>query len=216
MKKTIVVLSSIILVGISFVGCQKKGPNDPAISMHGRRGRVDGEWKVSKCSKTTLEGNQTFDQTFDGTTWTYTAPGSSKPTTSTGEWKIIFDKKGTYSADDKRTSTTTSTFGSITITTTTVGQKISSGKWNFMGGVGDKKNRSQLITFDESVTNTTTTTKTGQQPSTSTSTSTFTGSQASSTIYDIDQLKNKEMILTWTGTSNGSPSSVTGSITLTQ
>jgi hypothetical protein len=211
MRKTIVILSSIILVGISFVGCQKKGPNDPAISMHGRRGRVDGEWKVSKYTETTLKGSETFD----GTNWVSVTTGSSKPTNSTVEWKITFDKKGTYSADNKSTTTTTTTFGSTTITTTTVRQETSSGKWNFTGGVGYKKNRSQLIAFEESSTTTTTTTSTGQPTSTTTSTYTASGSQASSIIYDIDQLKNKEMILTWTGTSTA-PSSVTGSMTLTQ
>lgn len=204
MKKTIFILASIILSGVAFEGCQKKGPNDPSISLHGRKGRVDGDWTVTKYA----ESSAGSSENYDGTTWLSTAGGTTSKSTVT--WTISMDKKGTYTAD--KTETATETMGSIT--TTTVTHNVSSGTWNFTGGVGDKKNRSQLLMYEESNTETITTTTTGMPTTTSVTPTSATGFYAFSMIYDIDQLKNKEMILTWLGTSMGA--STSGSMTLSQ
>ncbi|MEK6615048.1 MAG: hypothetical protein AABZ32_02890 [Bacteroidota bacterium] len=209
MKKSIVILTSVILSGLAFEGCQKKGPNDPSISIHSRTARVAGDWTVSKYSEVSLGGSETYD----GTSWTSTDTGT--PEISTVSWTISMDKKGTWTEDKIETKSTTT----LTVKVTTVSHDVSSGTWNFTGGVGDHKKRSQLIMYTESNTNTTTVTTTGSPvpipPTTTTTIYTGSGTLAIQQIYDIDQLKNKEMILVWEG-NDSSPNVVTGSMTLSQ
>ena len=203
MKKTILILSSIIITGVAFEGCQKKGEGDPAISLHGRKARLSGEWTLSAGTSTDVSGT-----TSQLTTWTATSKTTTYGTTTivyTYSDKLTIENDGTW----KQVITSTTT-GYATTTTYT-------GTWNWTGGVGEAKKRSQLVM--------TTLTKTDVETSggsTSTETETYVGSKAPSQIYDIFQLKNKEIIFKWDGTStsnsggSNSTSSSKGEMTYVQ
>lgn len=61
MKKTIVILFSVLLTGIGFYGC-KKGENDPFISFKSRDKRIMGEWDLTKMelSSVTIDKDNTI------------------------------------------------------------------------------------------------------------------------------------------------------------
>lgn len=171
---------ALIVSSVSFVGC-KKGEGDPFLSLSSRKARLANEWKVTKGEGTRsyLFGNTTITETmtYDGSTeTTVTNPGNS---TSTDKytWEITFEKDGTFKM--VRTDNNTST---AFVETTT-------GKWNFTGGVGEAKNKSQVVMYTESYT----------AGSTS---STYTGADRPVAMYDIYQLKGKEVILEYKGTAS--------------
>lgn len=192
MKKTIIVLSSMLLLGVGFTGCQKKGEGDPAISMHGRKARLSGEWTLSAGTSTDVSGSSTTITTINGTSAQVTS-GSSTATYTYSD-KLTIEKDGTW----KQVMTVTSSGYSGTTT--------SSGTWNWTGGVGELKKRSQVV-----MTTLTTTDVTTMGSSTTTTTDNYTGSEAPSTIYDIFQLKNKEIIFKWDGTSTSVPGGTSSS-----
>lgn len=219
-------LAAAIILPAVLVSC-KKGENDPFLSLRSRKARVVGEWTVSKGEGTDVNTSTTqFAGTTTTTTtnnWTYdgaslsevkttvvttTSPASSNSSTTTdltaetmthsfekdGAWKSV--QVVTYSNGDTRTVTST-------------------GRWNFTGGVGEVKNKEQIVVvtekmevsdFDKS-NNTTSNTVTE-----------YTGSEASSMVITLDELKNKEMIWKVSGTTSqsSSTSSTDGTWTLTQ
>lgn len=200
MKKTILILSSIILTGVAFEGCQKRGEGDPSISLHGRKGRLTGDWTLSAGTMTDVSGGTTSTTTISGTTATTTSGGTTTISTYSHTMSIV--KDGTWSAKITESGT------GYTYTQT------SSGTWNWTGGVGELKNKSQFVQTTLS-----STTMLTMGTSTTTDTDTWVGSDAPSTINDIYQLKNKEMIIKWNGTSassSGGASSSSGEMTFVQ
>ena len=186
MKKALIISTGIVLAGIVFEGC-KKGDGDPFLSLHSRKARVAGEWKLSTGKTTDKSVSGTMTTT---TTTEYTGSAANESTTIvmgsfsntttnskgyTESWK--FEKDGKVSGtivDDGSTTTVT-------------------GVWNFTNGVGDLKNKEQLVmTF--------LTTTSGSSTSTSTGVT-------NDVTYDIYELKNKEMILKQTNTSSSSSGS---------
>lgn len=200
MKKTLLVLSSAILMGISFVGCQKKGANDPSISLHGRKARLCGDWVISAGTSTSTSGSTTTVDTWTSNSLTTTS-GSTTTVGTNAHYNLSIVKDGTWKSD----MSVTYTVGSTSVISTIV----SSGTWNWLGGVGDIKKREQMImkTLSESST-----------VGTSTTIKSYTGDSAPATVYEIDQLKNKELIIIWAGTSTSgtSTSSDSGSLTFIQ
>lgn len=200
MKKIVklALIAAVAIPSVTFVGC-KKGENDPAISLRSRKGRVAGEWTVASGEGKTTSGSSTTTWKIDGTTYSYTS--GSTTLTSTYEGKYTFEKDGTW------TSTTTQSGDGWSEKTD------ASGTWNFTGGVGETKNKSQIVMMTLSETTTSTFGST-----TDTETDTWTGLDAPTSIYDIDQLKNKEMIWKMNGSSTygSSTSSSEGTWTLTQ
>jgi hypothetical protein len=200
MKTSIkIAVAALVIASFGFEGC-KKGANDPFLSFSSRKSRMAGEWKVSAGSGTDVQGSSTSTWTYDGAVWKTT---SGSTTTSTNRTITMnFEKDGTY----KTVTTTTGTGYSNVITET--------GTWNFTGKVGEDKNKDHVVMRTLSSVDVTTI-----GSSTSTSTDTFTGDSAPSNIMYIDQLKGKEIIMTYDGTySNGTASSNqtnTGSYTLT-
>ena len=95
------------------------------------------------------------------------------------------------------------------ITTDNDNLKVEEGSWNFTGGVGGFKNKEQLVTYvyKETIT----------QGST-TSSFTYTGTMAPTKIYNIDELRNKKMVLLLDGTQVNSTTSASekGSLTFEQ
>jgi hypothetical protein len=200
MKKTILILASIIITGVAFEGCQKKGANDPGISMHGRKARITGDWAISAGTSTSTSGGSTSTDTWTANSVSSTSGG----TTTTGtnaHYTLTIVKDGTWKSDQAATysvGTSSTTFSTV-----------SSGTWNWTGGVGDLKKKEQFVmrTLSQTdVAGTTTTIKT------------YTGDDAPATVYEIDELKNKELILIWNGasTSGSSTSTDSGSMTFIQ
>ena len=203
MKKSILILTAALLSSTGFIGCMKKGEGDPGISLHTRKARVVGEWKVSAGSGSSTSGTNT-------TTWTYAEPtytetDASGTTTMNMTLTYTIDKDGTW----KSVQTISGTILTVAFTDVTT----TSGKWNFTAGVGEGKKKTQLVLITESDVNTYT-----AGTSTSTSTNTYTGAGAPTEINDIYQLKNKEMIIKWnSSTTNASGTSTdAGEFTLIQ
>lgn len=215
MKKTIVLLAGIILSGIVFEGCQKRGEGDPAISLHSRKARITGEWALSAGSATQTDDTpSTMTTTWSGSSVTqmYSSGSVSMSGNGSGTYKLTIEKDGTWSMSSNSTVTYSGTPSFTSIETIT-----SSGTWNWTGRVGELKNKSQVVL--------TTLTET-YFDGTDTQTDTYTGDDAPSTIYNIYQLKNKEMIFQWEGTTrsvltsgsttNTSTSSSKGEMTFVQ
>ena len=118
MKKSIVILSTIILAGVGFTGCQKKGEEDPAISLHGRKARLTGEWTLSAGTSTDVSGGSTTMSTISGTTNTVTMGTTTSIFTYSDKLSLV--KDGTW----KQVVTMSATSYNETIT--------SSGTWNWL------------------------------------------------------------------------------------
>lgn len=193
-----VALATLVIGSLALESC-KKGEGDPFLSLRSRKGRVAGEWKVSAGSGSSTSGSSTTTFTYDGATYTTTSGSNSVSIARTMNY--TFEKDGAFTF----TQVTTSSGYSETITQT--------GTWNFTGGVGEVKNKSQIImTILSDAVSTTI------GSSTTSSTDTYTGSDAPSMMADIYQLKNKEMIFKYKGTSTSgsTTSSNEGEWTLTQ
>jgi len=157
-------------------GC-KKGEDDPFISLHSRKGRVAGDWKLSSGTVTdksydnATETTTTTTYTYDGTNQveSQTVSNSSGSSTNTNtvsySESFSFDKSGTY----------TGTIVEDGITST------AEGTWNFGSGVGDKKRKSELIlTATKTVNNGFTYTYTGN---------------AATDVYYLKELRNDKMVM---------------------
>lgn len=172
MKTVKIALAALVITALSFEGC-KKGEGDPFLSLKSRKARVAGEWKVTKGEGKDISGSATTTWTYDGTTQTNTTGAFTSTDKFTDEY--TFEKDGTFKL------TETDNNGSPAVVTTVTGT------WNFTGGVGDMKNKSQLLLTYLVITSGTVTT-------------TYSGSDAPSSYMDIYQLKSKEMIFKGTGT----------------
>jgi hypothetical protein len=175
-----ITVAALVLLSVALESC-KKGEGDPALSLRSRKARMAGEWKASAGKGSDTQGSSTTTFTYDGTTITQT---SNNITFSYGQTiDVTIEKDGTFK------STTVSTINNSTTTST------ETGTWNFTSGVGEAKNKSQLMMMTLS-----STTATGNN----TNTETYTGLDAPTVIYDIYQLKNKEIILTQKGSNTDS------------
>lgn len=194
MKTSIkIAVAALVIASFGFEGC-KKGENDPFLSLSSRKARVAGEWNVTAGEGSNSQVFNTITvtetSTYDGATeTTVTNPGNS---TSTDKYTVsyTFEKDGTFS-----NVYTDNDANPDEVTTTT-------GTWNFTGGVGEMKNKSQLLLTILSIAN-------------SGGTTTYSGTEAVTLLYDIDQLKGKEMILKSNYTSSNSSQTSTSSLTLT-
>jgi hypothetical protein len=163
-------------------GC-KKGEGDPFLSLRSRKARVAGEWTVTSGTGKKLSLGTTTTWTFDGSTYTETIP-PLPPITKSLTMEFTFEKDG---AMTKNVVETAVSFGIPVVQTTE-----SVGTWNFIGGVGDIKNKSQIILTVNKVTVSVTGSATPQV-------TVYEGSDAPTETFDIYQLKNKEMILKSSG-----------------
>lgn len=172
-NSTILFLALITLIE---TGC-KKGEDDPFFSLRSRKARVVGDWKLTAGKET----ETTFDN-GSATTYTssYTYDGSTR-----AESETISNSSGSFTTTNSVSYTTTykfekdGTFSSVTVAdgvTTTV-----DGTWNFGSGVGEKKNKSELVL---------TATKTVYDGNTYT----YTGN-ASTEVYYLKELRNDKMVM---------------------
>lgn len=185
--KTSLTLGLSVLLAASLVldGC-RVGDGDPFLSLRSRKARLAGEWHVTSGEGSTIfngaSGTQTTTWSHDGSIYTEVTPSLTIAYGLTIEYE--FEKDGAYSM------TSSKTYGSPA-TTIVVSDK---GKWNFTGGVGKTKNKSQIVLRAESRVQSTVT-----GSSTVTQTFTYNGSDMPTTIYDLYELKNKEIIITRDG-----------------
>ena len=188
MKKTLTLLACLVIAGTGFYGC-KKGEGDPALSMHTRKGRLTGDWDISAgtYSKTDTDpsGTDVLTTTWSGTSVTqvYSSGGTSSTSIGTGSYKMSIVKDGTWTSTQQITWTGTPSF---------IENSTTSGTWNWTSGVGETKNKSQIVMRTLSSQSTF---------GTATSIATYTLDNAPATIYNISQLKNKEIIFHNEGTS---------------
>jgi len=155
----------LLIVVILFNGC-KRGEDDPFISFRSRKARVTGKWKMTSIKRTSIRDYTTEIFTGNGSTYTRTEQNSNGSNFSTGiyTYEITFKKDGSYTAQINRD-------GNIANI---------EGKWNFTGGVGDMKDKSQITLYETSY----------KEPD---YTSTSTGHYFNDT-YDLKELRNNKMV----------------------
>ncbi|MEW6468732.1 MAG: hypothetical protein AB1458_07395 [Bacteroidota bacterium] len=177
MRITAIIGLTACLFPVFFTGC-KKGEGDPFISFKSRKSRLTGEWMLSSgtmVDKSTNGSNTTtITTTYDGANLTETTvvnSGSPMTVSYAHTEKWVFEKDGSYT---------------ITVTDSNVTTTMK-GKWDFGQGIGkETKKKEQLVLYLESY-------------SSGTYSITYTGT-ANTDVYDIYQLKNKEIILKRDGT----------------
>ncbi|MDX2172476.1 MAG: hypothetical protein SFY56_05105 [Bacteroidota bacterium] len=173
MKRFILNLFSLLIITHVFFGC-KKGDNDPAISLRTRKSRVAGEWimKTGNAGITIDDHvNPPFNQDIkmDGTK----AQINETEAGNIGiiyianySFYITFKKDGTFNFNENFN-------GSIL---------EASGKWNFLGGVGETKNKESIVLKIESV-------------SKGYTRDNLFNKLGTEIIYEITELRNKKMTL---------------------
>lgn len=180
MKNIFKILCIGIVLSITY-SC-KKGENDPFLSLRSRKARITGEWKLASSSETSTNtsdsGSSTTVKNFDGTTETevYTGIlGSPVTSTKTLSEEYTFEKDGTF-----KVVRTEIANGNTDITT-------GEGNWAFVG-----KSKTAELKNKESI---------------SLSFTKFTYSDNSFEEYSgtflnysslmIEQLKNKEIVISY-------------------
>ena len=154
----------------------KKGEDDPFISLRRRKARVVGSWKLTSGTKaetsSSTNSSSTDNYTYTESTYNYTGSYTSGGTTSNSSnagvysVKVEFKKDGTFTHTEIMDS-------DITIT---------SGTWNFTHGVGEYKNKEQiLLTVNSAIQNGVATTITGN---------------GAITTLTLKELRNKKMVIT--------------------
>lgn len=184
--KKIITLSILLIISTITVQSCKKGENDPLFSLRTRTNRLSGNWKVVKEEiKETITNNQSGDTsyvinsiyngTFKATATTYSVLDTSFTTNDTiyYEEEIKFESDGKYSK----------TFVLNDLTNTI----FTDGNWIFLGksDLDNLKNKEAILL---------TTTVYTQTDGTNTSIDNY--SNLDGETYVINQLKNKELILT--------------------
>lgn len=196
-----IAIAALVLASFAFEGC-KKGENDPAISLLTRKARMTGDWKVSSGSGTETSGNTTTTWTHDGATYSET---DISGTNSNGlAVTMSFVKDGTYEI------VTTITLPNVTGYSDVITE---TGTWNFTGKIGEDKNKDHILLKTLRETDVMTVNSNVQ-----TTVRSYTGDSAPTKLYYLDQLKSKEVILTWDGTDtyNTLVNTSIGTWTLTQ
>lgn len=156
---------NLLCASLFFNSC-KKSPDDPGISFLSRKQRVCGEWKVAKGAVIYLENNTISSYSIVGNTYSYPTSATTV-VTGTAIVKFLFEKTGKCTV------------------TINLGGYVESydGEWNFTGGVGDIKSKTQIvihITKLESGSNT----------------YTYSGNNHQIT-YTIAELRNKKMKISY-------------------
>lgn len=194
MKKVLLTAGALVLslVSVTTLDSCKKGENDPFLSLHSRKARMVGEWKLSAGETVTTSGGVTVTTVYTDAQKTVTMSGNSSSNAHTEALSIAKDGTFKYTVVDTQGSTTdTDTY---------------EGTWNFSGRVGEDKNKEYVIL--------TITKETNASGSTS-STDTYTGSDCPVIKWRLDQLKNKEIITKADGSSTSGSTTVTTTGTMT-
>lgn len=198
-KQILPAILAALIISVAYVGC-KKGEDDPFLSLRSRKARVAGEWKLSKLegkSSDTFSGVTTScTESFDGSNYTQTC-GSGSPDIATGTWTFTFERDGTFKEHLEITED-----GDKNV-------EDYEGTWTFLCGIGDKKNKEQIaLTY--------TRISSEYTPSGGTFSSTlWTGKDRTYVVWDLKQLKSKEMIWHLNSSSSGTSYSSSRELTYT-
>ncbi len=200
MKKLKIALLILVAVVMILPSC-KKGANDPFLSLKSRKARITGEWTLKQGTSTSTSSTGTTTETYTATNVSVT--DASGTTVYPHTEKITIVKDGTFKIE----ISTTYTFG----TTSTIYTNVSEGNWYF----GDKNKDLGIKAKQEVILITTKETTTSGS---STTIDTYSGSDCLVSTMLLDELKNKECVITLDGTtvSGGSSSTTTGTKTYEQ
>jgi len=194
-----ITLITAVLLSLLVSSC-RKGENDPFLSLRTRKARVAGSWVMVSGSGSTVTANPASTNTeawsFDGTTKNYTTTYTdTSGTTSSGftepyKFLCAFDKDGSFMLTE-------------IIYTDAVTRK---GTWNFNDPPGRKDDRTMLML------------STNWLMSPFGDVQTFEGAHCPVNCYDINELRNKRMVLTMEGsiTERGTTTTKKATIVLEQ
>lgn len=178
MKKITQIMLFTVLVGV--LGQCKKGEDDPFLSIRSRKARVAGEWSLTSGTASYMNSNNNGSNqsssssniTYSGTSytevWSYTSGSFTDNGTDTEAYtlKMTFEKDGNFEM------------------TETMGVDLYSkkGTWNFTGGIGEHKNKQQVVIHftSEVATGGYFNNKTGN---------------ATDVTFDLKELRSKKMVL---------------------
>ncbi|MEI6123340.1 MAG: hypothetical protein WCQ95_06895 [Bacteroidota bacterium] len=198
MKKYLKIVSGVLIftfISLIIVSC-KKGDGDPFLSLRSRKARLSGNWKVSSLTSTFSYKNQKHETTYDGVSKkeVYTVKDSiitvptptphdsvftyTKTKTYTGDIITDFEKNGSYYYQEQFKDDTTGIAVTIEIT----------GLWYFTGANAQNgiKAKEQLAIQGTNLT---------YNPNIGFSYSIIHQGEKTLDIYEIYELKNKEIIL---------------------
>ncbi|MCB0481117.1 MAG: hypothetical protein KDC83_06770 [Flavobacteriales bacterium] len=184
------ILTFILILGT--VASCKKGENDPLISLKTRKGRLTGEWKMTFAEYSTNDTSYTYD----GSVLTEKKAEDAQVNLK-AEIDYSFDKSGRYIINT-RTTYPVDYFGSGTPELTQV--YLEEGIWNFTGGGGDTKTKSQILLLPDRIEK--------SVAGISNIDITVFENPINGRIYNLDMLKDKSMRWKYESTEN-SPSMVT-------
>jgi hypothetical protein len=170
-KITLVVLALVITMPI--INSCKKGENDPFLSLKSRTARLVGEWNMTSGSQVMTDNNGTETITFNNGSFTWT--DGTNTSTGTYVFDMTIEKAGTFTMNQSFTQSGVTWSNAV------------EGVWYFLGKnkENDVKNK-ECVAFQATKT---TTTGFG-------STDFFNETGADPMVFIIDQLKNKEIIIT--------------------
>ncbi len=159
-------------------GC-KKGENDPVFSLKSRKARLTGVWVVESAEWHSAD-----------TTWIF--DGSKLTRTDTNSIDVVdYSSKMEFDAAGNYATTMITTFPSDNIDTTLSDvscELIESGLWNFTGGAGTTKTKSQLLLLNNK-----TQEICSNQPASVNVVSVI--GQNLGVVYTIDRLTDNELLL---------------------
>lgn len=129
-------LAIVLILALSFGAC-KKGENDPFLSLKTRKGRLSGNWKVTFA-----------DYSHNDSTWTYDGSNLIKKVNGNEIYKIKVSHEYEFTRGGEYTINKTINYPENHFKPNTPPIKalyFETGKWNFTGGSGDTKTKSQLL-----------------------------------------------------------------------
>ena len=180
MKKVLLLIFVIALpvMIFTFSGC-KKGENDPFMSLHSRKARLVGEWKLADGNIQSVSNGTSTLEVYNGNTCTLTDSDTTVTYPFTEE--LTFNSDGTYERvvmNDGAVETV-------------------EGYWTFgrKSKEGELKNKETVILRTLSRVYTS---------GGSTSTYQYEGTQCPVAVYKLDELRNKKMTRIFEGTQSGS------------
>jgi len=169
MKRMLITLSTTIIIIVLYSSC-KKGPDDPFISLLSRKERISGYWKISTATESYGDSTITETDTYnaDGTLL-IALPGSSL--SGTYVWTYQINKDGSYSI-----------FRNLYIPNYSSLNYEEDGNWYFLS-----KNKAEGLKNKECIA--------FQATEIIENNITYKYEVSNPTIYIIDELKSKEVIL---------------------
>lgn len=236
MKKVLLAVAAATFL-IATPSC-KKGENDPFLSLKSRKARLAGEYTIDSWMQTATVTNTDGDKVVStitingtsGTATTVTTPDGEPSTTATVNIAINMatfkiEKDGTWESTINTTSSWSEDGDGIIADSydfVKVETSNETGNWSFLGGQPDEFKNKERVVFNVLNSNKTEQTSTTINFSIGGSTTTedplettvMTNAEGEvSTIYEIDMLKSKEIVLKQDLSGNDTESTTTGGIT---